>query len=137
MFGKIETWERVGKVIGVVAAAVLMLSAVSKGAGVISIVAGAIGHLGGVLGGLGGLLHMFGGGLLSGILGSLFGGGSGGGGGNGGNGGGGGGFHFKVPNPTTILKGLADIAIILGGFTIIVGAYGALSQIPGDRKSVV
>ena len=136
LFGPIETWEKVGKVIGVVGGALLTLFGISKGASMISLVVsaiggmgGAFGRFGGIIAGLFGILGRFGGsgangGLLALILSRLF-------GRRNGNGGGGNGFQLHIPNPKTILKGLADIAIILGGFTIIVEAYGAMSTIPG------
>ena len=130
MFGKIEKWERVGKVIGTVASAFFILSMATKGLGALSGVAGMLGVVGGlfghIIGGVGGI----GGGLFSGILGALFG-GMGSGGGNGGSGSNGSGFSLGVPNPKNILKGMADIVLILGGFTLIIEAYGYLSTVPG------
>ena len=42
-----------------------------------------------------------------------------------------GGGGFKVPEPKTILKGLADLAIIIGGVAVLVTAIGLLQKIPG------
>jgi len=38
---------------------------------------------------------------------------------------------FNVPSPKTILKGLADLALIIGGVELIVEAIGLLNRIPG------
>ena len=38
---------------------------------------------------------------------------------------------FNVPDAKTVLKGLADVAIIIGGMTAIVAAIGLLTKIPG------
>lgn len=43
---------------------------------------------------------------------------------------------FKVPNAKTILKGLSDLALIIGGFTAIVTAIGLLTKIPGFNETV-
>lgn len=39
-----------------------------------------------------------------------------------------GGGGFKVPDPKSVLKGMADLAIIIGGMTVLIGAIGALMQ---------
>lgn len=38
---------------------------------------------------------------------------------------------FSVPSPKSVLKGLADIALIIGGLVVVVEAIGLLMQIPG------
>lgn len=107
MFGDISKWEAIGKVLGVVLAGFLAFKTVT---GVINTVKGAIGGVTSMVGNLPGM----------------------GGNGNGGQSGPlGGGISNLIPNPTDMLKGMADVAIVLGGFTLIVEAYGALSTIPG------
>ncbi|SCJ24873.1 Uncharacterised protein [uncultured Ruminococcus sp.] len=42
---------------------------------------------------------------------------------------------FSVPSPKTVLKGLADIAIIIGGVISLVEVIGLLMQIPGFEQA--
>lgn len=42
---------------------------------------------------------------------------------------------LTVPKPSTILKGLADLAIIIGGVLVVVEAFGWLSNIPGIEEN--
>ena len=42
---------------------------------------------------------------------------------------------FSVPSPKTVLKGLADIAIIIGGAIVVVEAIGLLMKIPGFEQT--
>ena len=44
--------------------------------------------------------------------------------------------ELKVPNISTILKGLADVAIIIGGCTAIIAAMGLIAKIPGVSDTV-
>jgi len=39
--------------------------------------------------------------------------------------------RFKVPEPKSVLKGMADLAIIVGGTTALITAIGLFMQIPG------
>ena len=41
---------------------------------------------------------------------------------------------FSVPSPKTVLKGLADIGLIIGGLVVVVEAIGLLMQIPGFEQ---
>lgn len=41
---------------------------------------------------------------------------------------------FKVPNPKEVLKGLADLAIIIGGLAGIIAAIGLVLKIPGAKE---
>ena len=43
-------------------------------------------------------------------------------------------WGFSVPSPKTVLKGLADIALIIGGLIVVVEAIGLLMQIPGFEQ---
>lgn len=43
---------------------------------------------------------------------------------------------FKIPDAKTIIKGLEDLAIIIGGMTAIVTAIGILTNIPGFNETV-
>lgn len=43
---------------------------------------------------------------------------------------------FKIPDAKTILKGLEDLALIIGGMTAIVTAIGLLTKIPGFNETV-
>ena len=43
---------------------------------------------------------------------------------------------FSVPSPKTVLKGLADMALIIGGAAAVVTAIGLLMQIPGFEQTV-
>lgn len=43
---------------------------------------------------------------------------------------------LKVPSVTTILKGLADVALIIGGCTAIIAAMGLIAKIPGVADTV-
>lgn len=79
-----------------------------------------------LLGGLSGVLQGSGG--ISSILGKVFGSGSAA---TGAAGAGGGGF---LSDPAKTAKGLGSVAIILGGVTAIVEAYGALNKIPGIQE---
>ena len=42
---------------------------------------------------------------------------------------------FSVPSPKSVLKGLADVAIIIGGIIAIVEVIGLLMQIPGFEQT--
>ena len=42
---------------------------------------------------------------------------------------------FSVPSPKTVLKGLADMALIIGGAAAVVTAIGLLMQIPGFEQT--
>lgn len=42
---------------------------------------------------------------------------------------------FKLPDVKTILKGLAEFALIVGGVILVVGVVGALMQIPRFKRS--
>ena len=42
---------------------------------------------------------------------------------------------FSVPSPKTVLKGLADMALIIGGVVVLVEAIGLLMQIPGFEQT--
>lgn len=42
--------------------------------------------------------------------------------------------NFKIPNAKTILKGMADIGIIIGGTVAIIGAIGLVSKIPNVNE---
>lgn len=116
----LEKWKVFGEVVGSVLAVFMAFKSVTS---VVSML-GSIKNLGGLLGG-----------------GPGGGGGGGNGGGGGGNGGGGpgpgpgpggnGGNRSAIPNPKTVLVGLADIALIVGGFTLLIAAYGSLSKIAG------
>ncbi len=46
----------------------------------------------------------------------------------------GGRFKFNIPNPKTVLKAIMDIAIIIGGMTFLIFAYGALSSSSGFNE---
>lgn len=46
----------------------------------------------------------------------------------------GGGFKFNIPNPKTVLKAIMDMAIIIGGMTFLIFAYGALSSSSGFNE---
>ena len=54
--------------------------------------------------------------------------------GKGGKGSKGGGSKFQMPNAKTVLKGLANLAIIIGGVIAIAGVMGLLSKIPGFNE---
>ena len=41
---------------------------------------------------------------------------------------------FKVPNVKTVLQGLADVAIVIGGLTTIIASIGLLTKIPGFNE---
>lgn len=41
---------------------------------------------------------------------------------------------FKVPDVSTVLKGLADLAIIVGGVVVLIAAVGALMEIPYAKE---
>ena len=41
---------------------------------------------------------------------------------------------FKLPNFSTILKGIGELALIIGACTAIVAVYGALTKIPGFKE---
>ena len=46
------------------------------------------------------------------------------------------GSKFQMPNAKTVLKGLANLAIIIGGVIAIAGVMGLLSKIPGFQETV-
>lgn len=56
--------------------------------------------------------------------------------GKGGKGSKGGSSKFQMPNAKTVLKGLANLAIIIGGVIAIAGVMGLLSKIPGFQETV-
>lgn len=41
---------------------------------------------------------------------------------------------FKLPDPKEVLKGLADLAIIIGGLTALIAAIGLVMKIPGAKE---
>ena len=41
-----------------------------------------------------------------------------------------------IPSPKTVLKGLADLAIIVGGLTLLITAIGLLMKIPGFERTI-
>lgn len=41
---------------------------------------------------------------------------------------------FKIPDPKEVLKGLADLAIIIGGLTALITAIGLVMKIPGAKE---
>ncbi len=43
---------------------------------------------------------------------------------------------FKIASPKTVLKGLADVAIIVGGVIALVAAIGLLTKIPGFNETM-
>lgn len=112
-------WEKFGEVLGGVAAVAATLFSVWKG---FKVITAPISFIRNLRGGTGP--------LPSGDGGS---GGSGSGGGSGGSGGRGGGNPL-VQSPVNILKAMGNLALIIGGFTILVAAYGALSKIPGFNQ---
>ena len=50
-------------------------------------------------------------------------------------GGTGSGGGFQIPSPGTVLKGLADLTLIIGGVIGLIEALGALNQIPGFAET--
>lgn len=42
---------------------------------------------------------------------------------------------FSIPSPKTVLKGLADLALIIGGVVVVVEAIGLLMKIPGFEQT--
>ncbi len=46
-----------------------------------------------------------------------------------------GGGGFQIPSPGTVLKGLADLTLIIGGVIGLIEALGALNQIPGFAET--
>ena len=44
--------------------------------------------------------------------------------------------NFSVPNVKTVLQGLADIAIVIGGLTTIIASIGLLTKIPGFNEVI-
>lgn len=117
----LQKWKMFGEIAGGILATLMAFKSVTA----IGNIVGSVRTLGGLLGGGSG------GGGGGGNGGGGNGGGGGGGGPDGGGGGNGGGKKSAIPNPKTILVGLADIALIVGGFTLLVAAYGALSNIAG------
>lgn len=45
-------------------------------------------------------------------------------------------MNFKLPNFSTILKGIGELALIIGACTAIVVAYGGLAKIPGFKEFI-
>ena len=56
--------------------------------------------------------------------------------GKGGKSSGGGGSKFQMPSAKTVLQGLANLGIIIGGVVALAGVMGLLTQIPGFQETI-
>jgi hypothetical protein len=45
-------------------------------------------------------------------------------------------IDFKLPSFSTVLKGIGELALIIGACTLVVSAYGGLAKIPGFKQFV-